>query len=138
MLDPHCGAERVGPTRPCLDARVVTLLAPAAGAWRGGGTAIPAAISPAQLREYRGRPMVASLGLSREPRPGKRQPTCLPPLPACECNDIGSQGRLLVSGPGDAGGRMQAGAGRLPRRAVLRSGNLKGRNLVFDEPKRSF
>jgi hypothetical protein len=33
---------------------------------------------------------------------------------------------------------MQAGAGRLPRRAVLRSGILKGRNLVFDEPKRSF
>jgi len=30
---------------------------------------------------------------------------------------------------------MQAGAGRLPRRAALRSRNLKRRNLVFDEPK---
>jgi hypothetical protein len=58
MLDPHCGAERVGPTRPRLGARVVTLLAPVAGAWRLG----------------------------------ERQPTCLPPLPARVCNDIGSQG----------------------------------------------
>jgi len=66
MLTPQLRGGEGGTNKAALAQGGMTLLAPAAGC-AGKGSAIPAAIFPAHLRECLGCPRVASLGLGSRP-----------------------------------------------------------------------